>query len=143
MKNGKDTSTPNPLLNKLFVSFPFTPQELSKNRAFIPKMRMTKKGRKMYVGKSEESKQIKESIFYTIRSKLNETGMVFKPKVRTHLDIMVYKVNPRFDAVNIVDVLFDAIEQAILVNDCYFSTNIDWIMADSYKIDLTILQPQN
>ena len=112
-------SEPPNLAGLVRVSFPFT-YGLSKNRLWS----MASGGSHVYM--RDEIRNTKHAIATLIQSAVNASGIKFVVG-KVWLDILVQKPNHRGDAVNVVDLVCDAVKVGIGVDDRWFSIRrLDW-----------------
>lgn len=77
-----------------------------------------------HVFKRQESRAMEDEIIFLLKNALRGKK-VFKNKV--WLDIYVQKPNHRGDAINVVDLVADAVKKAIEIDDRWFSIRrVDW-----------------
>jgi hypothetical protein len=81
--------------------------------------------RRVYM--KETGKKIKEEIFYLIKSEVNKQNIVFVPD-KIWVGILVQKPSMNgIDPINVIDLICDAIKEAIGVDDKWFSIRLlDW-----------------
>jgi len=104
------------LLWHVRVGVPFT-YAASKNHIYA----LLKAG---HVALRRESRQVREAIASALRAGLHCMPIVHN---RVWIDILVQKPNHRGDAVNVVDLVCDAVKDAVGVDDRWFSIRrLDW-----------------
>lgn len=106
------------LVWKVRIKYPFT-YDLSKNSIW----RNTGRG---YVFLRAESRKAKEEIGRLLLAKIKENNIKIA-RNKIWLKLLVEKPNHRGDAINVVDLVSDAIKEVVGVDDRWFSfRGIDW-----------------
>lgn len=113
-----DTSKPN-IINTLQVVFPFS-YKLSKNRI----LSQTHHGGHVFLRK--ESRANRDALILLIKASAQSSRLAFH-QGKVWIDILVQKPDHNGDAVNVIDLVCDAIKEAIGVDDRWFSIRrLDW-----------------
>ena len=69
----------------------------------------------------------KDAICYQLRGERNRLKQSWE-NVKTYVDIMVYRPDMRCDPANFVDVILDAVQAAIGVDDRWYAGSWDWLI---------------
>lgn len=119
------------LIWKVSVSVPFD-WAASKNHLFTLR-------RQGHVALRQEGRAFRDALAYTIKSAMTGQKVV---QNKVWIDIFIQKPNQRGDAANFVDVICDAIKDAIGVDDRWYSIRrLDWqIVKDDPRIFVGIGQ---
>lgn len=122
------------LIWQIRVSVPFD-WAASKNHIFALR-------RVGHVALRREAVNYKNALILTIKASLNRPPKIKVVQNKVWLDIFVQKSNHRGDAANFVDLICDAVKEAIGVDDRWFSIrHLDWeICKDNPRIFVAIGQ---
>lgn len=91
----------------------------------------------------KDVKKRREAIAWMVVEKMREAGIDRWPEGKVWVDIMVQKPNHRFDAVNVLDTLCDALKVGLGVDDRWFAVGVlDWeIVKVTPKVYVQISRP--
>lgn len=114
----------------------------SKNRIAV--IRRKKRTGKRFVGKSDGSRARQTSLATLVRAAINREGIVVA-KDRLALTIEVRKTDHRADAVNVLDIVCDAVRDATGLDDRWFEVaSLRWTIAtDRPTLRVVIEQDAN
>ena len=122
---------------KLKVELPLD-WNLSKNKAKVPIIVQGKPSIKI----SNDHLNAINDVRLIVRAHMNAEGWKPQKKTKTWLFITVYKKDHTGDAINTTDGLADAVKREIGIDDCWFSSLVDWQICpkNQQKILLEIMQ---
>ncbi len=116
------------------VTLPIDPS-LSKNRSKT----VHYVGKKAIIRLSQEYKTAKT--YYTQLMRNAFQNYPLRERVKLMVHIHMYKQDNRMDCINFVDGLCDALQDAIKINDRYYSLSIDWSIDKTYpRFEMEISQ---
>ena len=113
------TAKKRPLKIIAAIDVKLNPWKLSKNR--IWKMR---KGGGMYL--TEEAERHRSAIEMALRVSRTDRAFRIPPKTKIWVKILVRRPNMKGDPLNCLDLIADAVQRAIEVDDRWYSASIDW-----------------